>query len=250
MRRLFVRARPSVIGLPVIAVLSLVGSAVANQAIRDNSINTRDIRDNQVNTRDLRNGTITTRDIRDNQINTRDLRDGALWGVDIHDGSVDRADLSGEVAAQLGTGNLFDPRAHGQDDNASWARGPTVISTVVPKATPDPLPSVSSGEGWRDVVLDPGTYVIETTAYASDGSAEAEGIASRLFFAGKPFVDGTGYGLAPASSGPLSAPSSTSTVLEVPAGEPAARQLVERVVALGGASSFRDDFLIARVAAQ
>jgi hypothetical protein len=248
MRRLFARARPSVIGLAAIAVLSLVGSAVANQAIRDNSINTRDIKDNQVNTRDLRNGTITTRDVRDNQINTRDLRDGALRGVDIHDGSIERADLSSEVSGLLGAGSLYDPRAHGEDNNLSWAKGPAAISAVVPKGTADPLPSVFHGQAWRVVVLDPGTYVVQTTAYASDAVAGSEGVASRLFFAGKPLVDGTGYGLAPATGGPLSTPASMSTVLEVPAGQPAARQLVERVAAVGGVSTFRDDFLIAKVA--
>jgi hypothetical protein len=226
MKRLLTRARPSVIGLALIAVLSLAGTAIANRAIRDNTINTRDIKDNQVN--------------------TRDLRDGAIRGVDIHAGSVGISSLAPDVAAEVGTATLFDPRAHRQDDDLSWARGPAAISESVSPSS-DPLPGPTSGQAWRDVILDPGTYLVETTGYASEGASGSEGVATRLFLGGKPLAGGVGYGLAPLSSGPLPSPSSSSAVIDVPAGDATARQLVERVVGVGGAATFADDFVVLKV---
>jgi hypothetical protein len=191
MRRLLTVARPSVLAVTIAVVLSLVGSALANRAIRDNTVNTRDIKDNQVNTRDIRNGTITTRDIRDNQVNTRDIRDGSIRGSDVHPGSLGASDLDSSTAALIGTTTLLDPRAHDQDSNGdgtvdnpsgtvaghacclSWSQGPTELSDVAGSAT-EPIPNASSGHTWRDVVLDPGAYVIETTAYAEGAATGAE----------------------------------------------------------------------------
>jgi hypothetical protein len=246
-RAFLARTRASLIGLTVIAVLSLVGTAVANRAIRDNTINTRDIKDNQVNSLDVRDGSLTTRDIRDNQVNTRDLRDGAIRGVDIHDGTVGLAKLSPGAASEAAATTLVDPRSHGQDDDASWALGPAAITEVASSAS-DPLPTATSGQAWRDIVLDPGAYLVQTSGYASSGGKKgAEGVAARLFFAGKPLADGTGYGLFPVSATQLPTPTSFSTIVLVPAGEASNRHLTERVAAVGEAATFTDDIAITAV---
>ena len=51
MRRFLMATRSSLPAIVVAAVLSIVGTALANGAIRNNTINTRDIKDNQVNSR-------------------------------------------------------------------------------------------------------------------------------------------------------------------------------------------------------
>lgn len=257
MRRLLTKTRPTVTGIAVVAVLSLVGTATANRMIRDGSINTRDIKDNQVNTRDLRNNSITTRDIRDNQVNTRDLRDGAIRGVDVHDGSLEPRDLEPATAALLGTATLIDPRAHDQDPGSdggvaghacciSWTTGPAQVSEVASSAA-NPIPGAGSGQAWRSVVLEPGAYVLQSTAYADKGEAGAEGVATRLFLGGSPLIDGGGYSFVPVSSSGLPEARSTSTAIEVPAGSPAQRQLVERAISLGNSVKLADNFLIWKV---
>jgi hypothetical protein len=263
MRRLLLAARPSLLAITVAAVLSIVGSALANQAIRDNTINTRDIKDNQVNTRDIRNGTITTRDIRDNQVNTRDIRDGSIRGVDVHPGALDVSDLDSSTAALVGTATLLDPRAHDQDNNGdgavdnpsgtvaghacclSWSQGPTELSEVAASAS-DPIPSTTSGHAWRDVVLDPGAYVIETTAYAEGVGADAEAAVTRLFLGGTPLGEHGGYDFVPAAGGfPISY--TQTTAFEVSSGSVDQRRLLERATSIGGTTKLGDDFLILRV---
>lgn len=247
MGRFIARSRTTIAGLALIAVLSIAGIATANRMIPDGTINTRDIKDNQVNTRDIRNGTITTRDIRDNQVNTRDLRDGAIRGVDVHDGTLELADLSPEVGAIAGTATLFDPRAHGASGCClSWARGPETIGGAIP-ASADPLPNQGSGQAWREAVLDPGTYLLQTTGTARKAAAGSEGIATRIFLGGQPVGDGGGYVFFPVSEGGLPDAESSATVIVVGAGEPARRQLTQRVVSLGGDTSFNDNLLVWKV---
>ncbi len=247
MRRLLSRNRTSLIGIALVAVLALVATATANRMIRDNTINSRDIRDNQVNTRDLRDGSITTRDIRDNQINSRDLRDGSIHGVDIGDGSIEAQDLSAGVASGLATTTLFDPRAHNTGACClDWQLGPTAVGQVAPSAS-DPLPSTTSGDGWRSAVLEPGAYVVQTTAYVEKGAAEAKGVATRLFLGGNPVGVGGGYSFVPVSGSGLPETRTTSTAIQVPQGTPGQRELTERVISLGAAAKLSDNLLIWKV---
>ena len=247
MRNLFARARPSIVGIALVAVLSIAGIATANRTIRDNTVNTRDIKDNQVNTKDLRNGSITTRDLRDNQVNTRDLRDGAIRGVDVRDGSLELADLSAEANSLAGSAVLFDPRTHGTGACClSWPRGPETIAAAV-AASADPLPGASDGQAWRSAVLDPGTYLVQTTGSAAKAGAGAEAAATRLFIGGQPAGDGGGYAFFPVSETGFPVSYSTATAIEVGAGSEDQRRLVQRVVSLGGAASLRDNLLIWRV---
>jgi hypothetical protein len=272
MKKRLAQARPSILGIAAVALLSLVASAMANRAIRDNTINTRDIKDNQVNTRDLRNNSANSRDIRDNQVNTRDIRNGSVSTIDLRDGSVTSkavrdgslapGDLSEETVALAQTSTVFDPRRHDQDDNGdgavdnpagavpghacclSWSQGPTLVPNVAVSAS-DPVPSPSSGQDWRSVVLDPGAYVLQTTAYAEQVEAGGEAIATRLFLGGQPVADGAGgYALIPASSSQIPAPSSRSVAIEVPVGTAAQRQLIQRAVSIGAPVRFADNFLI------
>jgi hypothetical protein len=237
------RARPTVLGLAVIAVLSLAGTAFANRSIRDNTINTRDIKDNQVNSRDIRDNSITTRDIRDNQVNTSDVRDGAIRGIDVHDGSIGIADLSSEVVSLAATATLVDPRAQQQSGYASWAKGPVALTDLAASAA-DPLPSPSSGQAWRDIVLEPGTYLVLGSAAAGEGASAAEGVATRLFLDGKPLADGTGYTMVPVSTTALATPTTSTTVVSVPPGDASARHLIERVAAVGGVAKLSDDLAV------
>ncbi|HEY7255060.1 MAG TPA: hypothetical protein VH476_00125 [Solirubrobacterales bacterium] len=250
--------------IAIAAVLSIVGSALANGAIRDNTVNTRDIKDNQVNTRDIRNDTITTRDIRDNQVNTRDIRDGSVRGVDVHPGSLGVSDLNSSTAALVGTATLLDPRAHDQDDNGDgavdnpsgtvaghaccldWSQGPTELSEVAASAS-DPIPSATSGHGWRDVVLDPGAYVVETTAVAEGAEAGAEAAVTRLFLGGAPVGANRGYHFLPVAAAGFPASSTQTTAFEVPSGSVDQRRLLERATSIGGATKLGDDLLILRV---
>jgi|GEM_PF-2573095 len=265
MRRLLTAARPSVLAVTIAVVLSLVGSALANRAIRDNTVNTRDIKDNQVNTRDIRNNAITTRDIRDNQVNTRDIRDGSIRGSDVHPGSLGASDLDSSTTALIGTTTLLDPRAHDQDGNGdgavdnpsgtvaghacclSWSQGPTELSEVAGSAS-DPIPNASSGHAWRDVVLDPGAYVIETTAYAEAAAGGAEAAVTRLFLGGAPVGERGGYDFVPVPAGGFPVSHTEATALEVPSGSPDQRRLVERATSIGGATKLGDDFLVLKAA--
>lgn len=226
MRRLLGGVRPSMLAVAIVAALALTGTAAANRMIRDNTINTRDIKNNQVN--------------------TRDLRDGAIRGVDVHDGSLGAADLAPQVTAQLGTAALLDPRARNLDDDLAWNLGPRLIGQVASSPS-DPIPNTAGGEGWRDAVLDPGTYVIQTTAYAAAGGTGTEGVATRLFLGGAPVGVGGGYNLSPVSAGGLPEARTTATAIQVPQGTPAQRQLIERVISLGAPAQFSDDFLIWKV---
>lgn len=247
MRKFLAGSRTTVIGIAVVAVLSVAGIATANRAIRDGTVNTRDIKDNQVNTRDIRNNTVTTRDIRDNQINTRDLRDGAIRGVDVRDGSIELADLSAEAATLAGSATLFDPRAHGASGCClSWARGPEEITAVVP-ASGDPIPDQSSGQAWRSAVLDPGTYLVQTSGTASAVATGAEGAATRLFLAGKPVGEGGSYAFFPVSATALPEQRSSATVVEVGNGDPGQRTLAQRAVSLGASARLADNLLVWRV---
>ncbi len=235
MRKLLGGARPHVLTIAIVAVLSIAGIAAANRSIRDNTINTRDIKDNQVNSKDVRNGSLTTRDIRDNQVNTRDVRDGALRGSDVHDGSLGLEDLSAAAVDYAGTATLFDPRAHDQDSDGngavddpsgtvpghvcclSWAQGPALIDPVTAPSS-DPIPSLNDGRGWRSVVLDPGAYVIQSTGYAEKAGEATAGVASRLFLGGKPLSDAGGYAFFPASTSGLPLSVSHTTAIEVGGG--------------------------------
>lgn len=264
MRRLLTSASPSLAAIVVVALLSIVGSALANRAIRDNTVNTRDIKDNQVNTRDIRNGTITTRDIRDNQVNTRDIRDGSIRGVDVHPGSLGASDLDSSAAALIGTATLLDPRAHDQDSNGdgavdnpsgtvaghacclAWSQGPTELSEVAGPAA-DPIPSATSGRAWRDVVLDPGAYLVETTAYAEKAGEGAEAAVTRLFLGGVPLGGQSGYDFVPVPAGSFPVSHAEATALEVPSGSPDQRRLVERAGSIGGATKLGDNFMIVKV---
>jgi hypothetical protein len=246
MRSFLLRARPTVVGITVVAVLSIAGIATANRAIPDNSINTRDIKDNQVNTRDLRNGTITTRDVRDNQINTKDLRDGAIRGVDVHDGAIEPVDLSAETNALLNAGVLFDARAHGGSCCLSWPRGPQAIAAAVPSSA-DPIPKSGDGEAWRTAVLDPGTYLVQTTGQARKAGNGAEAAATRLFVGGQPAGDGGGYVFFPVSESAYPVSHSSATVIEVGNGNEDQRRLVQRVISLGGPVSLNDNLLVSKV---
>lgn len=247
MKGFFARARSSVAGIALVAVLAIASVATANRSIRDNTINTRDIKDNQVNTRDLRNGSATTRDIRDNQINTRDLRDGAIRGVDVHDGSLGLADLSPEASGLVGSATLFDPRAHGASGCClSWARGPEAVVAVTP-ASGDPIPGPGDGQAWRSAVLDPGTYVVQATAEARKADAGAEAVATRLFLGGKPAGDRDGYLFAPVAQAAYPISASSATVIQVGAGDEAQRRLTQQAVSLGGMATLEDDLLIWRV---
>lgn len=247
MRSLLRRARPGIVGIALVAVLSIAGIATANRSIRDNTINTRDIKDNQVNTKDLRNGSITTRDLRDNQVNTRDLRDGSIRGVDVHDGSLELADLSAEAAAVAGSAVLFDPRSHGTGSCCpSWPRGPEAVEPDVPPSA-DPIPNTSSGLAWRSAVLDPGTYLVQTTGTASKAAGGAEAAATRLFLGGQPAGDGGGYAFFPVSEAGFPVSQSTATVIEVGNGNDDQRRLEQRAISLGGDASLRDNLLVWRV---
>ncbi len=262
MRRLLTGARPHVITIAIVAVISVAGIATANQAIRNNTVNTRDIKDNQVNTRDLRNNSLTTRDIRDNQVNTRDLRDGALRGVDVHDGSLGLEKMSPAAIEYAGTASLLDPRAHDQDSDGngavdnpagsvaghacciSWSQGPTNVEQSTPSSA-DPIPNVGSGRQWRSVVLDPGSYVVESSGSAEEGGVATAGIASRLFLGGKPLRDGDGYTSYPAGAAAGLPPTvSRTTVIEVGEGSAVDRQLIQRVTSLEGEARFSDNLLI------
>jgi len=261
MRRLLTRARPSVLTIAVVALLSLAGVATANRAIRNNSINTRDIKDNQVNTRDLRNNSLNTRDVRNNQINTRDVRNGALRGEDVHDGSLSMEDLSPSAVAYAGTAVLFDPRAHDQDSDGNgavdnpagtvpghvcclpWNQGPSQIDAVS-SPSPDPIPNLNAGQQWRSVTLEPGSYVIQSTGYSTESAVATEGVAGRLFLGGRALADGAGYAFFPASSSGLPASSSHTTAIEVGDGSAADRQLVQRVASIEGKAEFGDNMLI------
>lgn len=246
MKDFFTRTRPTIVGIALVAILSIAGIATANRAIRDNTITTRDIKNNQVNTRDLRDGTITTRDLRDNQVNTRDLRDSAVRGQDVRDGSLELADLSAEASALAGSATLFDPRAHGASGCClSWARGPeTIAATVAP--TDDPLPGPGDGSAWRSAVLDPGTYVVQTTGRAGKVGAAAEAAATRLFLGGRPAGDGGGYVFFPISAAGYPVSQSSATVIQVEPGTEAQRQLVQRAISLGDPASLSDNLLIWR----
>lgn len=247
MKSFLSKARPSIAGIALVAILSIAGIATANKTIRDGSINTRDIKDNQVNTRDLRNGTITTRDVRDNQLNTHDVRDGAIRGIDVHDGSIELADLSAEAGSLTGTATLFDPRAHGAGGCClSWARGPETVAAAVP-GSGDPIPGSGDGQGWRSAVLDPGTYIVQTTGQAAKTGAAAEGAATRLFLGGQPTGDRGGYVFFPVSAGSFPLAQSSSTVIQVSAGTDAQRQLVQRAISLGDPASLEDNLLIWKV---
>jgi hypothetical protein len=227
MGRFIARSRTTIVGLALIAVLSIAGIAAANRMIPD--------------------GTINTRDIKDNQVNTRDLRNGAIRGVDVHDGTLGLADLSPELAAATATATLFDPRAHGAGGCClSWARGPETLGGAIP-ASSDPLPNQGSGQSWREAVLDPGTYLLQTTGTARKAGTGSEGIATRIFLGGQPVGDGGGYVFFPVSEGGLPDSESSATVIEVGTGEPAQRQLAQRAVALGGDTSFNDNLLVWKV---
>lgn len=244
MKSFLSKARPSVAGIALVAILSIAGIATANKAIRDGSINTRDIKDNQVNTRDLRNGTITTRDVRDNQINTRDLRDGSVRGIDVRDGSIELTDLSPKANALAGSAALFDPRAHGASGCClSWARGPETIAETAP-AGPDPIPDAGSGLAWRSAVLDPGTYVVQTTGQASKAGPATVAAATRLFLGGQPLGDGGGYLFYPVSEAGFPVSQSSATVIEVGAGSEDQRRLMQRAVSLGDHAGFSDNLLV------
>lgn len=261
MRDLLSRARPSLLTITAVAVISLAGIATANRAIRNNSINTRDIKDNQVNTKDLRNNSLTTRDVHNNQINTRDLRDGAIRGVDVHDGSLGIEELTPSAARYAGTANLFDPRSHDQDSDGNgtvddpggtvpghvccltWKQGPIVV-TDISASSPDPIPTVTSGDYWRSVILDPGAYVIQTTGSALEVDGSTDGVATRLFLGGHPLPDGASYALYPDTPGGLPVSHTNTTAIEVGAGSPADRQLVQRISSIEGKSRFSDNMLI------
>lgn len=265
MRRFLMTTKSSLPAIVVAAVLSIVGTALANGAIRNNTINTRDIKDNQVNARDIRNGSITTRDIRDNQVNTRDVRDGSIRGVDVHSGSLDASDLDSASAALLGAATLLDPRAHDQDRNGdgavdnpsgtvaghacclSWSQGPTELSEASGSAS-DPIPSAGSGRPWRDAVLEPGAYVVETTASAEEAGSGSEAAVTRLFLGGAPVGGQRGYGYVPVAAGGLPASHTQTTAFEVPPGSVDQRRLVERAASLGGPTRLEDDFLVLKVA--
>lgn len=246
MKRLFGSIRPSVLAIAAVAVLSLVGSAAANRAIRDNSINTRDIKNNQVNTRDLRNNTITTRDIRDNQVNTRDLRDSAIRGVDVHDGALEAVDMSSSVTSLLGAATLVDPRAH--DTGAcclSWAQGPTAVTEVGNGG--DPLPKADSGRAWRSIVLEPGDYVVQQTLVAQPSAKGARAGATRLFLGGAPLRALGGYAFATVEPDGLPVPHSTATAIEVGNGSADQRRLSQRAISIGAAANLSDELLIWKV---
>ncbi len=264
MRSLLTRARPKVLTISVVALLSLAGIATANRSIRNNTINTRDIKDNQVNSKDVRNGSLTTRDVHDNQINTRDVRNGAIRGIDVHDGSLSLKDLEPSAAAYAGTATLFDPRAHDQDSDGNgavdnpegsvpghvccltWAQGPVQIDEVA-GASPTPIPSPGAGRYWRSVVLDPGAYVIQTTGYSQEVDASTEGVASRLFLGGHALPDGATYSFFPDSPSGLPVSYTRTTAIEVGKGSPPQRQLVQRVVSIAGRAKLSDNMLIWKV---
>lgn len=247
MRSFLVRARPSVVGIALVAILSIAGIATANRSIPDNTINTRDIKDNQVNTKDLRNGTITTRDVRDNQINTKDLRDSSIRGIDVRDGSIEPIDLSAEANALAAAGVLLDARAHGGSCCLSWPRGPQAIAAAVPSSA-DPIPNAGSGEAWRSAVLDPGTYLVQTTGQARKADGDTEAAATRLFLGGQPAGDGGGYVFFPVSESSFPISHTSATVIEVGAGNEDQRRLVQRAISLGGPASLNDNLLVWRVA--
>ena len=185
--------------------------------------------DNQVNTRDLRNGTITTRDVRDNQLNTKDLRDGAIRGVDVHDGAIEPVDLSAEANALLNAGVLFDARAHGGSCCISWPRGSQAIAAAVPSSA-DPIPKSTDGEAWRTAILDPGTYLVQTTGQARKAGG-----------------DGGGYVFFPVSESAYPVSHSSATVVEVGNGNEDQRRLVQRAISLGGPVSLNDNLLVRKV---
>ena len=241
MRTILIRARRNIVAIAAIALLCLAGVATANRAIRDNTINTRDIKNNQVN--------------------TRDLRDGAIRGVDVRDGSLGVNDLSPAVVSYAGTTTLFDPRAHDQDSDGngaiddpagtvaghvcclSWKQGPVDVEPVA-VAPADPIPGSADGRPWRSVTLDPGSYVLQSTGYALEGSAKTAGVASRLFLGGRQIAD-LGYAFYPATATALPPVSYThTTTIEVGTGSAGDRLLTQRVASIEGKAAFSDNLLI------
>jgi hypothetical protein len=43
------------------------------------------------------------------------------------------------------------------------------------------------------VTLEPGSYVIQSTGYSTEGAVATEGVASRLFLGGRALADSAGY---------------------------------------------------------
>lgn len=257
-RRLRARFNPWTVAILLVAVLGLVGSATAAR----NLINGGRIRPNTITSRQVRNRTLGVNDLSRRAVSRlrgnrgpRGFRgpqgphgphgNAGPQGDRGPTGSPGPVGPQGPPGPQGAPGLTFidplnNPAVVGSVCCTSWVRGPVEI-TEPAGAAPNFIATPEDGRFWREITLQPGFYLLQSTAATTGGTGTHT--VSRIFVGGVPITDSNGYTFIPKSAS-FPEGTTTQTVIEVK-GEP--QKLVQRVAAIGGPVEYADNFTILKL---
>ncbi|HVX80397.1 MAG TPA: hypothetical protein VHB23_03400 [Devosiaceae bacterium] len=248
------RINPWIAAVLLVAALGLVGSATARNLISGNRI-----RPNTITSRQVRNRSLAFNDL--SRRATARLRGNrgprGLAGPHGARGPHGPAGPAGPKGERGPVGNpgptgppgppgasfvdpVNNPDVAGPVCCVSWVRGPAEV-TEPAGSPPNFIPTPEDGRFWREITLQPGFYLLQSTA-ATVGGAGTHTV-SRIFVGGVPVTDSNGYTFIPKSPG-LPEGTTTQTVIEVSGGP---QKMVQRVAAIGGPVEYADNFTILKL---
>jgi hypothetical protein len=224
---------------------------------------------NFINGNRIRPNTITSRQVRNRSLGVHDLSRQAVsrlrgnrgprgaqgpHGPQGHHGPAGPAGPKGDRGPAGSTGPagpqgppgltfinpVNNPAVAGGTKFTSWVRGPTEITEPAGTA-PNFIATPEDGRFWREITLQPGFYLLQSTAATTGGTGTHT--VSRIFVGGVPITDSNGYTFIPKSAS-FPEGTTTQTVIEV-SGEP--KKLVQRVAAIGGPVEYADNFTILKL---
>lgn len=252
--RLRGRVNPWAAAILLVAVLGLMGTAAAR-----NFINGNRIRPNTITSRQVRNRSLGVHDLSRRAVSRLRGNRGPRGAPGPHGphgpqghhgpagpkGERGPAGSTGPAGPQGPPGLTFinpvnNPAVAGAVGFPSWVRGPTEITELAGTA-PNFIPTPEDGRFWREITLQPGFYLLQSTA-ATIGGTGTHAV-SRIFVGGVPVTDSNGYTFIP-KSGPFPEGTTTQTVIEVSGGP---QKLVQRVAAIGGPVEYADNFTILKL---
>lgn len=249
------RINPWAVAILLVAVLGLMGSAAAAR----NFINGNRIRPNTITSRQVRNRSLGLHDLSRQAVSRLRGNRGPHGAQGPHGpqghrgpagpkgdrGPAGNTGPTGPPGPQGSPGLTFinpvnNPAVTGGVGFTSWVRGPTEI-TEPAGAAPDFIATPEDGRFWREITLQPGFYLLQSTAATTGGTGTHA--VSRIFVGGVPITDSNGYTFIP-KSGSFPEGVTTQTVVEVGGGP---QQLVQRIAAIGGPVEYADNFTILKL---